>query len=71
MTSWKDLRWQKVSAGWALMRGGRAVVHVVPDTDTGLWRVRLPGGGFTDSANLTRAMDAAPALALRQERGAP
>ena len=45
------------------------VLHVVPDaTYPGMWRVRTPDGGLSDMVNLSRAKDAAVAIA---ERGPP
>ena len=45
------------------------VAEVVPDkTYPGMWRVRTPDGWLSDMANLTRAKDAAMAIA---ERGPP
>jgi hypothetical protein len=63
-----DLSWRKHSDGWALHCIGRqsAILHVVPDaTYPGMWRARYLDGRLSDMVNLSRAKDAAMAIALR------
>jgi hypothetical protein len=44
---------------------GVVLATLEPDLNwPGMWRVRLPDGHLTDMANLSRARDAAPSLAL-------
>jgi hypothetical protein len=44
---------------------GQVMATTIPDsTWPGMWRVRMPDGRLTDMVNLTRAKDAAHALAL-------
>ena len=63
-----QLYWQ----GNHLFRWGssKLLAEVIPDG--GMWRVQLPSGYLTDTVNLSRARDAAMALAVsylnRQER---
>jgi hypothetical protein len=66
-----QLYWQ----GNHLFRWGssKLLAEVIPDsTWPGMWRVQLPSGYLTDTVNLSRARDAAMALAVsylnRQER---
>ena len=57
----KSLRWQ----GRDLCFRGEPVLRLVPDaTYPGMWRLQYPDGTRTDMVNLTRARDAAKALAL-------
>jgi hypothetical protein len=59
------LTWRESGSGFALYLGGSPVAHVVPDAvHAGMWRVRRPNGFLSDMVNLTRARDAAEALAL-------
>jgi hypothetical protein len=61
------LFWTRQNRSLALHFGksGPPLVEVVPDLHhSGMFRVALPGGRFGDLANLTRAADAAVALAL-------
>jgi hypothetical protein len=58
---WQSLRWR----GLQLWGCGELLAEVVPDGEwPGMYRVHT-GGGISDMANLTRAKDAAKALALR------
>jgi hypothetical protein len=66
-----QLYWQRNQ----LFRWGssKLLAEVIPDsTLPGMWRVQLPNGHRTDMVNLSRARDAAMALAVsylnRQER---
>jgi hypothetical protein len=55
------LRWH----GLQLRHGERVVAMLVPEKDyPKLYRIHLPDGRLTDMVNLTRAKDAAAALAL-------
>jgi len=48
--------------------GRRKLAEVVPDDRwSGMWRVKLPNGQLSDMVNLTRAKDAAMALARKVE----
>lgn len=42
-----------------------ALLHVVHDTRSGLWRVRHRDGSLSDIVNLARAKDAAEVIARR------
>lgn len=45
---------------------GRRLVEIVPDEKyPAMWRVKRPDGSLTDMVNITRARDAARAMALR------
>jgi hypothetical protein len=56
----RDAVWK----GHRLFLRGDLLATVVPDNDwPGLWRVHLPDGHVSDMVNLTRAKDAAVALA--------
>jgi len=47
--------------------GPNPLVTIEPDSKySGMYRIRFPDGGLSDMANLTRAKDAATALALRE-----
>jgi hypothetical protein len=51
---------------------GRLLATVEPDRNwAGMYRVRLPNGHLTDMVNLTRAKDAAIALALTNLNNSP
>ena len=57
-----ELQWR----GNALQLGRRVLARIEPDaTWPGMWRVRLPDGRLTDMVNISRARDAARALAVR------
>jgi hypothetical protein len=61
------LKWHQDGDGYALSHGRRrAMLHVVPDAKYPgiLWRVRHPDGRLSDMVNLSRAKDAARAIAL-------
>jgi hypothetical protein len=61
MHDWRDFRWD---GNCLLLRTGRKMAAIEPDRDyAGMWRVRMPDGTLTDMVNLTRAKDAAVALA--------
>src|SRR5262245_4480551 len=61
-----QLYWRHHGADWTLYDRRRIVGRVVSDaTWPHMWRVRLPGG-LSDIINLTRAKDAARALAERR-----
>ena len=53
---------------WALHRGrsGKAIVRVVTDADSPLYRIAWPDIGLSPPANLTRCMDAARQWAERK-----
>jgi hypothetical protein len=56
-----ELSWH----GNVLQLGRRKLAQIEPDLVwPGMWRVRKPDGRLTDMVNLTRARDAACALAL-------
>ncbi len=57
-----DLRWD----GHRLrLRSGRLLATIMPEPEwSGMWRVRVPDGDVSDFVNVTRAKDAAQALAL-------
>jgi hypothetical protein len=59
--------------GYALYPGETPLICVVPDGDyPNMWRVKHPDGRLSDMANLSRAKDAAMALAqgeLNQKTG--
>jgi hypothetical protein len=60
----RDLRWDGRELRQASSRG-LMLASIEPDqTWPGMWRVRLPDGYLTDIVNLSRAKDAAAALAL-------
>jgi hypothetical protein len=62
------LLWRRIGSDLALVRGKSKtpLLRVVPDpTWPGMFRVRLTSGFLTDFCNLTRAKDAAIAIALR------
>ena len=66
-----DLRGEARSIAYALHYGStqRPLATVVPDLLwPGMWRIASPDGRLSDMANLTRAKDAAEAIA---ERGPP
>ena len=46
----------------------RPLARILPDSWPGMWRIVWPDGRLTDMTNLTRAKDAAAAIA---ERGPP
>jgi hypothetical protein len=48
---------------------GKPVLAIEPDRWPGMWRIRLPDGSLTDMLNLSRARDAAMAIALRILQG--
>ncbi len=55
-----DLRWE----GTHLYAGRKLVASIVRDADNAfMWRVRQPDGTLSDQVNLTRAKDAAEAMA--------
>ena len=57
------------SQDWSLHYSGSCLAHVVPDDAwPGMWRIQWPDGRCSDMANLSRAKDAAAAIA---ERGPP
>lgn len=59
---WRSLRWR----GLQLWGCGELLAEVVPDGEwPGMYRVHTGGGKLSDMVNLTRAKDAAKALALR------
>ena len=59
-------RWRNTGEGVALHLGTRPLVMVVADGRyPGMYRVRTPDGALSDMVNLTRAKDAALALARR------
>ena len=62
------LTWRRVGDALALYHANsqKPLLHVVPDAIwPGMFRVRLSSGVLTDLCNLTRAKDAAFAIALR------
>jgi hypothetical protein len=61
------LNWRDSEGRLFLFHGNdRTPVSIEPDPNyTGMHRIRFPDGGLSDMANLTRAKDAAIALALR------
>jgi hypothetical protein len=65
-------QWFRTGKIWRL-KSGRTVADVVPDEhygDRGMCRVKLPGEPLSDMVNLTRARDAAVALAGHTARKA-
>ena len=65
----QDIRWE----GHRLrLSTGRLLATVGPDRHwAGMYRVRLPNGQLTDMVNLSRAKDAAIALALTNLNNKP
>ena len=65
----QDIRWE----GHRLrLSTGRLLATVEPDAQwVGMYRVRLPNGQLTDMVNLSRAKDAAIALALTNLNNKP
>jgi hypothetical protein len=62
------LHWRHVDNRWCLYHAGNQtpLVTVEPDsTYAGMYRIRFPDDRLSDMVNLTRAKDAASALALR------
>ena len=62
------LNWRHAEGRLLLYHGDdrNPLLTVEPDSKyTGMYRIRFPDGGLSDMANLTRAKDAAMALALR------
>jgi hypothetical protein len=62
------LNWRHADDRLFLCHGNNRnpLLTVEPDSEyTGMYRIRVPDGGLSDMANLTRAKDAAIALALR------
>jgi len=62
-----QLTWRAIENGFALHRRQTKapLLHVVPVTVyPGMWQVRSPDGRLTDMANLTRAKEAAVAIAV-------
>jgi hypothetical protein len=71
---WRDaerrltFQWFRAGNHWRLSRSGRTAADVVPDERWPcMYRVVLPGRPLLDMVNLTRARDAAVALAGRAE----
>ena len=60
-----QLQWRTSKSGRTLHLNGKgpALARLVPDSPTGLWRVRCDGQ-LSDIVNLSRASDAAISLAL-------
>jgi len=55
------------SQDWSLHYSGSCLAHVVPDDAwPGMWRIQWPDGRCSDMANLSRAKDAAAAIAERE-----
>lgn len=62
ISSTRALTWKNTS----LFYGTKCVGEIVPDEKwPGMWRIRHPNGTLSDMANLSRAKDAAMALATR------
>jgi hypothetical protein len=62
------LNWHKADGRLFLYHGNNRnpLLTVEPDSKyTGMYRIRFPEGGLSDMVNLTRAKDAAIALALQ------
>ena len=62
------LTWRQTDDRWCLYKGcdQQPLATVVPDSIyAGMYRILLPDGSLSDMVNLTRAKDAAIALALR------
>ena len=60
------LQWHRAGDHWRLMCSGKPVADVVPDERYPcMYRVRLPAQPLTDLVNLSRARDAAFAMAGR------
>src|SRR5262249_51432178 len=63
------LKWRNADGRLFLYHGNdpNPLVTIEPDSKyAGMFRIRFPDGGLSDMANLTRAKDAAIALALRK-----
>src|SRR5262249_29644526 len=63
------LKWRNADGRLFLYHGNdpNPLVTIEPDSKySGMYRIRFPDGGLSDMANLTRAKDAATALALRE-----
>jgi hypothetical protein len=59
------LTWRQSGRGLALLYRGSPITFVVPDVrHAGMWRMKRPDGRVSDMVNLSRASDAAVALAL-------
>ena len=58
----RELHWR----GNALHLGGRRLAQIEPDAKwPEMWRVRLPDDRLSDMVNISRARDAARALAIK------
>jgi hypothetical protein len=62
------LKWRHADDRWFLFHGNNRnpLISIEPDSKyAGMYRLRFQEGGLSDMVNLTRAKDAAIALALR------
>jgi hypothetical protein len=67
----QDLRWTADGQDWVMRSGGKELARVVPDKQYhGMWRIRTPDGRLSDMVNLSRAQDAATAMAVTNSRAA-